>query len=419
VDKIEYAKQEVVNLLGIPYFYKDFLEFNDNELIEIADCLSLSATSKIKANPTFPLVNEIAKKKEDQLINRLSAENLLFIQKWYWPQGREFAVCLTHDVDKIEEGIEHIMKIKDRFSTLTFIGTLLRISNPYMNIPKIVKIEKELNTKSSFYLLANVYDLNKISKLVEKIKDYGWEIGLHGNFGTHNDAILLKTEKEKLENMLNIKINGVRNHFLKFENPKTWIIQNELKFIYDSTVGFNDEIGFKAGICHPYHPPTNEWNRLGILELPLTIMDATLWGYKKYSELRAVSIFEELLKTIKNYHGLCTILWHQCALKMRGGRIYEKLLRRLAQENVFMTSGIEIAKWWLRREDTSISLKKENKSYVIEAESQTDLEDICLRIIGRNIREISSESKINVKKMTDNEYMLKLDRGKKIKIVVH
>jgi hypothetical protein len=94
VDKIEYAKQEVVNLLGMPYFYKDFLEFNDNKLIEIADCLSLSTTSKIKANPTFPLVNH------------LSAENLLFIQKWYWPQGREFAVCLTHDVDKIEEDIE-------------------------------------------------------------------------------------------------------------------------------------------------------------------------------------------------------------------------------------------------------------------------------------------------------------------------
>ena len=85
----------------------------------------------------------------------------------------------------------------------------------------------------------------------------------------------------------------------------------------------------------------------GIIEFPITLMDAYLFTYMKISEDKIVSIVEKTLNSCRKLDSdfnVMTILWHDNVLKMKGGRMYEKILEFLSnQEDVKMVSGIELA----------------------------------------------------------------------------
>ena len=85
----------------------------------------------------------------------------------------------------------------------------------------------------------------------------------------------------------------------------------------------------------------------GIIEFPITLMDAYLFTYMKISEDKIVSIVEKTLNSCRQLDSdfnVMTILWHDNVLKMKGGRMYEKILEFLSdQEDVKMVSGIELA----------------------------------------------------------------------------
>jgi len=76
-------------------------------------------------------------------------------------------------------------------------------------------------------------------------------------------------------------------------------------------------------------------------------MDAYLFTYMKISEDKIVSIVEKTLNSCRQLDSdfnIMTILWHDNVLKMKGGRMYEKILEFLSdQEDVKMVSGIELA----------------------------------------------------------------------------
>jgi len=86
----------------------------------------------------------------------------------------------------------------------------------------------------------------------------------------------------KLEKVLGKKIVGYRNHYLKFKVPETWGLPKEAGFKYDTTLGYADCVGFRNGMCHPFKPfDLNINSYINILEIPLIIMDRTLFDYMK------------------------------------------------------------------------------------------------------------------------------------------
>ena len=76
-------------------------------------------------------------------------------------------------------------------------------------------------------------------------------------------------------------------------------------------------------------------------------MDAYLFTYMKISEDKIISMIEKTLNSCRQLDSdfnVMTILWHDNVLKMKGGRMYEKILEFLSdQEDVKMVSGIELA----------------------------------------------------------------------------
>jgi len=84
-----------------------------------------------------------------------------------------------------------------------------------------------------------------------------------------------------------------------------------------------------------------------IIEFPVTLMDAYLFSHMNISEEKIISTIEKTLNSCRRLDSdfnIMTILWHDNVLKMKGGRMYPKILEFLAsQDDVVMCNGLELA----------------------------------------------------------------------------
>ena len=401
----EYGFETALSTLGISNFYSSFIQGQDYKFELIAQYLKGDLIEETAQEPLSPKVNLLLKEIEMDLCQNLP-HNIPYVKKWYWPNWKEYAVCISHDVDKISESKSHIWKIRKRFSNSTLIKAFLGISNPYNDLKSYTNLEKKYGVNSSFYFLTDEYDFKKISKDIQILKESNKDIGLHGGFGTHIDPNKLKSEKEKLEGIINQPVYGIRQHFLKFDFPTTWITQNEANFFYDTTVGFNDKIGFKNGIAFPFYPPDNDTNPLPLIELPLIIMDAAVWSGLKLTEESAIQAIQQICETIRQNKGLLTLLWHNNVLSMHGGRIYKDILKILVNDSVYIANGIEMARWWQARDRFQILIDQENDPSAIQFQNPANIQNLGILVKAEDIELSSISSNIQLFEKNDTDYKL-------------
>jgi hypothetical protein len=273
-----------------------------------------------------------------------------FVRKARWPGAAPLAVCLTHDVDNIERPWDHIERVKDRFSAADFRKAQKGLMSLYDNIDLIREREAAEGLRSSFYLMSREYPLEKVRASARRLHTNGWEVGLHGDFGTHDSAKEMAKAVGRLTEGIGIRPRGVREHYLRFDFRKSWRVMEGAGFDYDTTVGTNDRVGFKLGLATPFHPPDEAWRPMRLLELPLSLMDTTLWGYLKRTEEEGLGDVKRSMGMVEGVEGLFTLLWHQEAVRMRGGRTYWKVLKGIGRRRAFVGSGADVARWWRARE---------------------------------------------------------------------
>ena len=278
-----------------------------------------------------------------------------------YPDGKPFAVCLTHDIDSVYKpkllkgyhALRHLCgsRISDCLHSLSEIRSK---KIPWWNFLDIMAIEKKYDAKSSFYFMVQDpgdlefgYNIEDCETVIGEISDGGWEVGLHGGFCTYNDPVEIREKKKRLEKVLNKKVVGYRNHYLRFQVPDTWEYLRSAMFRYDATFGYSDCIGFRNGMCHPFKPYNiNTHREIDILELPLTIMDCTLDLYMKLDLDRAWEMTKRLIDTVAECRGVITLLWHNNYLIGDNRDLYEKILKYCAEKDAWMTSGEQISTWW-------------------------------------------------------------------------
>ena len=249
-------------------------------------------------------------------------------------------IFLSHDVDWRKEGapLEHIFARKERFEkdTLENAG----VKNPYYNIPEYMEIEEKFGVKSTFFF-RTMYengDLRDYQDDVSNLIKGNWEIGLHLDPSSINDINKISKEKSNLEELTKSKLKGNKVHCLEFNKDLTNKLQ-KLGFVYDSSIRKSkdqideNEMGF------------SKIN--GIIEFPITLMDAYLFTHMKITEEKIIPIFEQTLDYSRNLiqdFNIITVSWHDNALKMKGGRMYSKILEYLtSQDDVRVCKGIDLA----------------------------------------------------------------------------
>lgn len=284
------------------------------------------------------------------------------IRNYEYPENKKFAVCLTHDVDDIYPPFSHnILSVLYQLKNLEFgeIKNQLfwkhggKENSPYWNFDEIMRLEDKYDAKSSFYFIATDedirrfrYDIEDLDNAITSIADNGWEVGLHGGYYAYNSLETIIEEKRRIEKVLCKKVIGYRNHYLMFNVPDTWSLLTKAGFKYDTTFGYINVLGFRNGMCNPFHPFDIDNNQeIDIIEIPLNIMDGALFSY----DIRTAWDFtKNLIDHVEKFNGVMTIVWHNyifnCPFRKDWSKLYNKLLNYCHEKNAWMTSGDEISR---------------------------------------------------------------------------
>ena len=266
-------------------------------------------------------------------------------------------VCLTHDIDRIDKTYQHLTKPLRALAGGNFrlffrrLVSPLRVRHPYWGFDRIVEIESRFKVKSTcFFMSESVrFELFKpktwklslgrykmsdprICNIIRQLDSEGWEVGLHGSYNSFRDYDLMKKEKAELEQILGHQVIGIRQHYLNLSD-ETWSIQQRCGFLYDSTWGPEESIGFKDGKVLPFFPLEDKT----FCEIPMTIMDTpfslTKDRWEKFEEI-AAKVDAENAYLVINYHNSNYEKYDFVGYEENYVKMIEKLLGRGAE---FMT----------------------------------------------------------------------------------
>lgn len=263
----------------------------------------------------------------------------------------KFEIFLTHDVDSVNSRDKFVFLhnckslLCNRKEKLTNrIGDLISdiILNRHLQIENYMDIEKKRNAKSEFYFIAGVrhrlgkrYDLNSIKLQVEKLRNSNDHIiGMHTNYFSYKNRELMQNEINEIEEKCDIKVRSCRDHYLRFETPTTWEELSSCNILSDSTVGYSDINGFRAGICNSYVPFNYKTKELiDIIETPLVVMDGIVMEKDlsfddKWKEIKYI------LDYVIKYNGTASVLFHQRVIYNDEYKaMYEKIMDYVVSNN--------------------------------------------------------------------------------------
>jgi len=279
----------------------------------------------------------------------LALEQALAVLLPSWrPPERFLRVKLSHDVDEI--GIPFSLRsavaetLRNGRPLLTLrdlFAPLLRIDTTHQrHLKQLVELSIERKLDSAIYWKSSNsspydagYDVNdpRILGLIDVLRAEGVEMGIHPSYATFHSPGLFRSEVERLRAFFGNQRLGGRQDYLRW-SPRSWSDWDAVGLAYDSSVGFADHIGFRAGTCIPYQPWLwAEQRRVDLIEIPLLAMDSTLYGYMNLTPEQALPLLRSLSERCRAVGGVFTVAWHNTSLANFGyAAIYRALLDEIA-----------------------------------------------------------------------------------------
>jgi hypothetical protein len=309
------------------------------------------------------------------------------------PAGYQFAVCLTHDIDFIgirQHLFDHTMWgfvyratagalfnfARGRLS----LANLLRSWMAAASLPFVyagwvkdfwepfewyLEVEKEL--PATYFLIpfkgraglnvpgrhryrrATTYDVSDVRRQARSLRERGCEIGVHGIDAWHS-AERGCEEIAAVDAANGGSVAGIRMHWL-LRDRETPVVLERAGYTYDSTCGYNETIGYRAGTAQVFRPLDVEQ----LLEIPLHIQDGALFYRSKLdlSEQEAAQRCQRLIDNAEAFGGVLTVLWHD---RSHGperfwGGFYSRLVQTLLPLGCWFATAKQVTCWFrVRRE---------------------------------------------------------------------
>jgi hypothetical protein len=165
-----------------------------------------------------------------------------------------------------------------------------------------------------------IYSLDEeyIQGLLKKVHDRGHQVGLHVSYGAFRDQQQMQSEFDALKqfcNKLGIRQEfwSNRQHYLRWHTPDTARQLESIGITTDTTLGYADHVGFRAGICHSFNLyDLKERRELSVVETPLIVMEASMLSkaYMNLDHSDALEIVTDLKCKCQRFGGKFTMLWH-------------------------------------------------------------------------------------------------------------
>jgi hypothetical protein len=235
------------------------------------------------------------------------------------------------------------LKLSEVWSRLI---VLLNLKNyPFDTFTKLLRLKKDMNVHTIFFFLIGNYtsfDTNvsaskkKFRLLIKDIVDYA-SVGLHPSYYSSQDAVMIKKEKERLEDITNMPVQRTRQHYLRFNLPETYQILIDLEIEEDYSMGYASHVGFRASTCTPFYFYDLDFEIQTPLKIfPFALMDTTLNDYMKLTPKQSLGKIKELKDAVKAVNGTFITLFHNESLsdylRWKGWkRLYESMLKIATQ----------------------------------------------------------------------------------------
>lgn len=289
------------------------------------------------------------------------------------PHGYDFICCLTHDVDFFGIRRHRFDRTMAGFLYRASLGTMIDLICgrryfkeacrnwwAFLSLPLVflrvlpdfwrpfqdyAKVEDR--NSSTFFLVpfkgkagaasdgsinkwrATPYGIEDVQDDLKAAAAGGSELAIHG-IDAWRDAEAGREELNQLVSRAGQKTAGVRMHWLYFDRDSPERLE-KAGFDYDSTCGYNEAVGYRAGTSQPFRP-------IGcstLIELPMSIMDSALFssGRMGLTSTKAMSICRRIIEHAKRAGGTVVINWHDRSLtpERLWGRFYEELLKEVRQ----------------------------------------------------------------------------------------
>jgi hypothetical protein len=312
------------------------------------------------------------------------------------PEGHSFIACLTHDIDHpvlrnhccdhtmvgflYRATIGTVVEVCCRRKSLRDLcvnwAAALRLPFIYLGMAKDFwrefdrYVEMEAGLAATYFVIptknysgrpfagydvskrAAGYDISDIKPQLQRIISSGCEVGLHG-IDTWADSNKGQEERNRVTQTLGTTVTGVRMHWL-FLDEKSPAVLERAGFSYDSTVGYNETAGYRAGTTQVYRP----LGAANLLELPLHIMDTALFfpDFQNLNEGYAWRVVERFINDMSRFGGALTINWHDRSIapERLWDSFYLKLLRELKGREVWFATAGQAVSWFRKRRSAMI-----------------------------------------------------------------
>lgn len=195
---------------------------------------------------------------------------------------------------------------------------LLRLKkDPYDTFNWIINKQKHSKYKFIvFFLIGNfsTHDKNtsinkrKFVSLIKSVADY-CKVGLKASYFALENFTTLKEEKIKMESTINTNLKVSRNSFSKLNLPNSYRNLIELEINEDYTMGYVNEIGFRAGTCTPFLFYDLDYE----IQTPLMIHSFHVMDYallKHRSLLDKKETLHKIIKEVKQVNGTFVPILH-------------------------------------------------------------------------------------------------------------
>ena len=155
-------------------------------------------------------------------------------------------------------------------------------------------------------------------------------------------------ELEEIRRLAGVSAIGVRMHWL-YHNQESPIALENAGAAYDSTIGYNDTVGYRAGTTQVYKPLQVSQ----LLEIPLHIMDTALF-YRSYlglSSRQARKRLSRMLNNAERFGGCLTINWHDRSLapERLWDTCYCEMIQDLRSRGAWFSTTAEAVSWFRKR----------------------------------------------------------------------
>lgn len=291
------------------------------------------------------------------------------------PAGHDFICCLTHDVDFFGIRRHRFDRTMAGFLYRSSLGSLFDLFRGRRSCTEVLKnwwffcslplvfagllrdfwrpfedyAKAEPGGRSTFFLVpfkghpgvspdgtanawrATRYQINDVSNEVRDAVCLGSEIGLHG-IDAWRDSDAGEREMREVTAITGAKTVGIRMHWLYFDanSPKRL---EDAGFDYDSTCGYNEAVGYRAGTSQAFRPV----GCTTLVELPMAIMDSALFSSDRLGlgPKEALERSRKIAADAKRFGGTVVVNWHDRSLAPERllGRFYQNLLEVVGKGN--------------------------------------------------------------------------------------